>query len=240
MLEARDRVGGRLLNEAIGDGKVVEVGGQWIGPTQERIAALADELGRRHLPDPRRGAAPDRARGQAHLLRRPDHRRQPGLVRDLSRAISPLALIDFEQARARLDRMARSVPLEEPWLAAKALDWDGQTFATWIRRNTRTDGRPHPLRAGDRGRLGGRAERRLAPPRPLLHALRQRLQHPARDRRRRPAGPLPRRLAAARAADGRAARRGTGAPGGAGAADRAWARRASSCTRTEPVASRVG
>ena len=45
VLEARERVGGRLLNEAIGDGKVVEVGGQWIGPTQERIAALAAELG---------------------------------------------------------------------------------------------------------------------------------------------------------------------------------------------------
>jgi hypothetical protein len=28
-----------------------------------------------------------------------------GLVRELSRAISPLALADFEQARARLDRM---------------------------------------------------------------------------------------------------------------------------------------
>src|ERR1044072_8930061 len=45
VVEARDRVGGRLLNEEIGDGKVVEVGGQWIGPTQERIAALAGELG---------------------------------------------------------------------------------------------------------------------------------------------------------------------------------------------------
>ena len=45
VVEARERVGGRLLNEEIGDGKVVEVGGQWIGPTQERIAALAaDEV----------------------------------------------------------------------------------------------------------------------------------------------------------------------------------------------------
>ena len=41
VLEARDRVGGRTLNEPIGDGKVVEVGGQWIGPSQHRMAALA-------------------------------------------------------------------------------------------------------------------------------------------------------------------------------------------------------
>ena len=45
VLEARDRVGGRTLNEPLGDGQVVEVGGQWLGPTQDRIAALARELG---------------------------------------------------------------------------------------------------------------------------------------------------------------------------------------------------
>ena len=45
LLEARDRVGGRTLNHPLGDGQVVEVGGQWIGPTQDRLAALADALG---------------------------------------------------------------------------------------------------------------------------------------------------------------------------------------------------
>jgi monoamine oxidase len=45
ILEARPRVGGRLLNEYLGNGKVVEVGGQWIGPTQHRLADLAAELG---------------------------------------------------------------------------------------------------------------------------------------------------------------------------------------------------
>jgi monoamine oxidase len=47
VVEARERVGGRLLNEEIGDGKVVEVGGQWIGPTQERLAARRDQLTQR-------------------------------------------------------------------------------------------------------------------------------------------------------------------------------------------------
>ncbi len=45
VLEARDRVGGRTLNHAIGDGKIVEVGGQWVGPTQTRVLALMRELG---------------------------------------------------------------------------------------------------------------------------------------------------------------------------------------------------
>jgi monoamine oxidase len=140
VVEARDRVGGRLLNEEIGDGKVVEVGGQWIGPTQERLATLAAELGV--------GTFPTHDEGR-HLIEMAGRRTsytgaltdaRVGLVRELARAISPLAMADLEQARARLDRMAREVPLEEPWMAAKAASWDGQTFATWVGRNTRTEG----------------------------------------------------------------------------------------------------
>src|SRR5436305_295156 len=44
VLEARDRVGGRTLNVDIGEGRVVEIGGQWVGPTQDRLLALAAEL----------------------------------------------------------------------------------------------------------------------------------------------------------------------------------------------------
>lgn len=40
ILEARPRVGGRLLNEDIDEGKVVELGGQWIGPNQRRLAMV--------------------------------------------------------------------------------------------------------------------------------------------------------------------------------------------------------
>lgn len=138
VLEARDRVGGRLLNEEIGGGKVVEVGGQWIGPTQERIAALAAELGVETFPTHDEGRHLIEIGGRLASYSGPITDASPRLVRDLSRAISPLALIDFEQARGRLDRMARSVPLEQPWLAPKALEWDGQTFATWVRRSTRT------------------------------------------------------------------------------------------------------
>jgi monoamine oxidase len=45
VLEARGRVGGRTLNLPIGSGKIVEIGGQWIGPTQDHLMALAKELG---------------------------------------------------------------------------------------------------------------------------------------------------------------------------------------------------
>jgi len=137
VLEARDRVGGRLLNEEIGDGKVVEVGGQWVGPTQERIAALAAELGVTTFPTYDEGRHLIEMSGRIASYSGALTDARIGLGRDLSRAISPLALLDFEQARFRLDRMARQVPLEAPWTAPRAAGWDGQTLATWIRRNTR-------------------------------------------------------------------------------------------------------
>ncbi len=56
VLEARERVGGRTVNEAIGDGEVVEMGGQWVGPTQDRVVALAAELGVETFPTHTEGA----------------------------------------------------------------------------------------------------------------------------------------------------------------------------------------
>ena len=70
VLEARDRVGGRTVNQPIGDGKVVEAGGQWIGPTQDRLAALAADLDVGTHVDARRGREPRRvARAPAALSR---------------------------------------------------------------------------------------------------------------------------------------------------------------------------
>ncbi|HNH86600.1 MAG TPA: FAD-dependent oxidoreductase, partial [Solirubrobacterales bacterium] len=50
VVEARDRVGGRILNEPIGDGEIVELGGQWVGPGQDQVLALIQELGLETFP----------------------------------------------------------------------------------------------------------------------------------------------------------------------------------------------
>jgi monoamine oxidase len=157
VVEARGRVGGRILGEDIGDGKAVEVGGQWIGPGQARIAALAAELDIDTFPTYDSGRHLIELGGRQSSYTGAITDARLGLLRELSKAISPLALADFEVARMRLDRMAKRVPLEEPWAAPKAAGWDAQTFATWLGRNTRTAGGPDPLRAGDGGGLGGRA-----------------------------------------------------------------------------------
>ena len=126
VLEARDRVGGRTLNEPIGDGEVVEVGGQWIGPTQHRLAALADELGVERFPTWGEG---DNVIEWGGGLKR---------YRGTSPRLGPHVLADIGQAQWRLDRMARRVPPEAPWEAPRAARWDSETFAGWMRRNVAT------------------------------------------------------------------------------------------------------
>jgi monoamine oxidase len=127
VLEARDRVGGRILNHELGDGKVVEVGGQWIGPTQDRLAGLAGELGVETFPTHDNG---DNVIEYGGRLRR----YQGAIPR-----INPLVLVDVEQAQRRLNRLAKRVPLDAPWKAPHAQRLDGQTVAGWMRRNLATD-----------------------------------------------------------------------------------------------------
>ena len=50
VLEARDRVGGRILNVPINRKEVVEIGGQWVGPTQDRVLRLIGQLGLETFP----------------------------------------------------------------------------------------------------------------------------------------------------------------------------------------------
>ena len=128
VLEARDRVGGRTVNHHLGDGKIVEMGGQWAGPGQDRIYALAKELGI--------GTFPTYDTGKKVL----EFGGKFGTYTGAIPRVHPAVLVDIGQAQARFEALARKVPLDRPWTAAKAEHWDGQTFASWIRRNTVTDG----------------------------------------------------------------------------------------------------
>jgi monoamine oxidase len=126
VVEARDGVGGRVLNEDIGGGNVVEVGAQWIGPTQDRLAALAAKLDVETFPTYGEGENVIEYGGRL--------RRYRGTIP----RINPVVLLDVERAQRRLNRMARRVPLDAPWEAPDAPALDGQTAATWMRRNLAT------------------------------------------------------------------------------------------------------
>lgn len=126
VLEARDRVGGRLLNAELPGGAPIEVGGQWVGPGQDRVLALIKELGLSTYPTYTAG----------------QHIAELGKARTLYTGriprVNPLALADIAQTQWRLDRIARQVAATDPWRADRAEELDGQTFATWLRRTART------------------------------------------------------------------------------------------------------
>ena len=126
VLEARDRVGGRVLNHDLGDGKIIEIGGQWVGPTQDRLYALAEQLGIETFPTYETGESLARIEGKRYRF-----------TGDVPR-MNPVAMADLAQAVLRLDRLAKRVPLEEPWRAPGAPRLDSQTLETWLRRNIRT------------------------------------------------------------------------------------------------------
>ena len=126
VVEARDRVGGRTLNEPIGDGKVVEIGAQWVGPTQDRVLAMIGELGLETFPTYCAGR---------NIFER------GGTISHYSGTIprtNPVGLAEVGIAMKRLNLMAAKVPPEAPWTAPSAERWDSETFATWMRRNVKT------------------------------------------------------------------------------------------------------
>lgn len=125
VLEARDRVGGRVETQT-SNGLTVDLGGTWIGPTQDLMADLVAELGISTF------STYDDGR---HLLVLGGRaRRFSGRIPP----VNPLSLGDIARAQMALDRMARTVPLDQPWAAPHAGSWDAQTFETWLRRNTIT------------------------------------------------------------------------------------------------------
>lgn len=137
VLEARGRVGGRLENGHLDDGTPVELGGTWLGPTQDRAYALVEELGLEVFETYNHGR---------HLVDLGGRRSSLAPHRGAMPALNPVVLADLAQAQLRLDRLAARVPLDAPWDAPHARRLDSQTFETWIMRNAVTAGARRMLR----------------------------------------------------------------------------------------------
>jgi monoamine oxidase len=120
VLEARDRIGGRIWTQHLPDGSPVDRGGGWLGPNHDAIFGLAREFGVSTYKTWVKGA---------HLLVGEGRtRRYTGLIPK----ISPLAIISIALAQAKVNRMAKRVPLEAPWTAKRAAEWDSRTVADFL------------------------------------------------------------------------------------------------------------
>jgi monoamine oxidase len=126
VLEARERVGGRLLNATLAGGATVDLGGQWVGSDHVRVQRLVGELGIEIFPQ--------HGKGRNLLDVAGKRRRYRGTIPRLG----PRVLWDIFVARRRFDRLARDVGSEAPWAAERAAELDGETLADWCERNVRT------------------------------------------------------------------------------------------------------
>ncbi|MFN0181489.1 MAG: flavin monoamine oxidase family protein [Gemmatimonadales bacterium] len=107
VLEAKTRVGGRTLNQALPGGAVVDAGGQWVGPTQDAVLALAEQL-----------AVP--------TFKTYTGRAEGTLDDSAAFSVEMLGVVgEFQSSMTTL-------PIEAPWSAPRAAEWDALTIADWI------------------------------------------------------------------------------------------------------------
>src|SRR6266571_2171631 len=129
VLEARDRVGGRVLNHPLANGGYTELGGMFTGPTQDHIQALATEVGV--------GTFPTYNTGNNVFVGANGRREEfPNNTPFGTAPPDPVVAGDIAVAVTELDQMSTSVPVDQPWTASSADDWDRQTLDAWLRSNT--------------------------------------------------------------------------------------------------------
>jgi monoamine oxidase len=119
ILEADERVGGRILTQEVIPGIPVELGAQWIGDTHERMFRLAAELGVETFAQYDEGETSYELTGSGVLREHEFHARFADELAELERVLR------------HLDELAAEVPVEAPWLAPRAAEWDVITAGTW-------------------------------------------------------------------------------------------------------------
>ena len=128
VLEARERVGGRTATIAVGAARF-DVGGQWIGPQQRRMVALAREYGLATFPTFNSGRKILDVCGRRSTY--------SGSIPSL-----PItSLLDLELASRVMERQRVRVPVEAPQTAATARRLDALSVEAWkwrLMRSART------------------------------------------------------------------------------------------------------
>jgi len=121
VVEARDRVGGRTWSQEIGRGRF-DVGGQWIGPGQDRVKALAGELGLETFRTYTTGKKVLELEGKISTYK------------SSIPSLSVLSLIQMQGVLTYLERVRKRVSPSAPLAADNADQLDSETLETWRRR----------------------------------------------------------------------------------------------------------
>lgn len=123
VLDARERLGGRLESLRLPGSIIVDLGGQWIGPGQKRVLALQRELGL----TTHETFTPGRT-----LF---EFQQRLGSYSGPLPWSYPLAFLGVARGIAKLERLAKKLPMDErQWSPTEAASLDAQSVAAWIER----------------------------------------------------------------------------------------------------------
>lgn len=124
VLEARNRVAGRNLGGRLSNGIEIEMGGQWVGPTQDAVLALIDELDLNTFPTYDDGAALTFFDG--HAARYVDE----------SFGLPERTTMEVGRLWEAIENLAATITTESPWETRDATELDRQTLDGWLVANT--------------------------------------------------------------------------------------------------------
>jgi len=116
VLEARDRVGGRIWDPQLEDGTIVLKGGQWVSQDQSRMLALGQEFNLTLFTTAREGDL-------LINLGNGVERVSPDLPDDP----------ELDEVLEAFDELSNTVPLEQPWMTPAAAELDNQTLYSWLK-----------------------------------------------------------------------------------------------------------
>lgn len=128
VLEARERVAGRNMGGTLSNGVDVELGGQWIGESQDVAKALTDELGLERYDTYDIGDTALYVDGE---LRR--------FAEEGNWGLPPKSATEITRLFAVIEELASTVSIDAPWDTADASELDRQTLDAWLLDNTDDD-----------------------------------------------------------------------------------------------------
>jgi monoamine oxidase len=146
VLEARNRVGGRTLNHKLADGQAIEAGGEFVGPTQTRVLALAKSVGIGTFKAYNEG---DNV--YIHDGSRSTYPAVPGLPNPPE---DPNVFKDSIGLLGPADTLGKQVGVKAPWNAKTAVRLDKQTLGQWVKAGSKSPLTPPILDAAAQALYG--------------------------------------------------------------------------------------
>jgi monoamine oxidase len=127
LLEARDRVGGRIHTQVLPDGNYIDIGGQWIGPGQTRMYELAKANDVTTFPSYYKG------KSTLYFNNKTKHYR--GIIPPL-----PLfALLSLDAAIKKINKLSKTISLDQPWVSDNAAKWDNISLYDWMQQQMKNE-----------------------------------------------------------------------------------------------------